>query len=337
MTEKDVYQQLTEFLFCNDFPIIPEILKLLIDEKEAQILVSAYPPATAGELAELTGIAKDEVETIVDTLFKKGMIFKSRKQDTTRYYRFKNLIQLHDATAVAENPAPGLLGMWKKFMTNDYPRFAEGIQMMVPNPIMRIVPVNVSISASNQILAIDDVAEIVKNARRLAVTKCACRLVKGAPCEKPIEACLQFNRGADYQIERGTGREISREEAMVILKMCEEEGLIHVTNRKETDSKDIKIICNCCQDCCESWPKLDKKRILLNAPSRFLAKVDFDQCAVCETCVDRCFFDAIKMEGEGGKALIVDENCMGCGLCVVTCPNDALTLKGVRSKDFIFQ
>ncbi len=239
MSEKDAYQQLTEFLFCTDFPIIPEILKLLADEKEAKILVSAYPPATADEFAEKTGIAKDEVETILDTLFEKGMIFKSRKADATRYYRFKNLVQLHDATAVAENPVTGLLDMWKKFMTNDFPRFAQGIKLMIPNPLMRIVPINVSMTGSNQILAIDDVTEIVKNARRLAVTKCACRVVKGAPCEKPVDACLQFNKAADYQIERGTGREITREEALNILKKCEEEGLIHVTNRKETDSKDI--------------------------------------------------------------------------------------------------
>ncbi len=337
MTEKDLYHQLTEFLFCTDFPMITEILKILADEKEAETLVAAYPPVTIIELAELTNIEKEEMETIVETLFQKGMIFKSRKEGITRYYRFKNLVQLHDATAVAKNPAPGLLDMWKKFMKTDYPRFAQGIQMMLPSPIMRIVPVNVSVSASNQILAIDDVTEIVNNARRLAVTKCACRLVKGAPCEKPIEVCLQFNKGADYQIERGTGREITKQEAMDILKMCEEEGLVHVTNKKDTDSKDIKIICNCCQDCCESWTKADGKRILLNAPSRFVAQVDSDECTSCEACVDRCFFDAITIDGEDGTSLINGDNCLGCGLCIVTCPSDALSMKEARPKEFIFQ
>ena len=54
-------------------------------------------------------------------------------------------------------------------------------------------------------------------------------------------------------------------------------------------------------------------------------RVDDDLCTGCETCLDRCQMDAIKIDE--GKANIDLDFCIGCGLCVSTCPSEALTLK----------
>ena len=51
--------------------------------------------------------------------------------------------------------------------------------------------------------------------KTLAVTKCTCRLT-AHKCDRPLEACLQVNRAAQYSIDRGTGREVSKEEALKI-------------------------------------------------------------------------------------------------------------------------
>ena len=35
---------------------------------------------------------------MIDPLFKKGLLFKSKKPDGTRYYRVRNVLQMHDST-----------------------------------------------------------------------------------------------------------------------------------------------------------------------------------------------------------------------------------------------
>ena len=175
------------------------------------------------------------------------------------------------------------------------------------------------------------VRKIVEDAYRLAVVPCTCRLTHG-DCGKPVDVCIQINRAADYTLERKTGRELTKEEAIDMLKLCEDEGLVHITDNKRSMGN---LICNCCEDCCINWPGNRKANKKFVAPSRFIAAVDADLCTGCEVCIDRCYFDAITMDGEGGTALINEENCMGCGLCLVTCDVEAMSLKEERAEDFI--
>ena len=55
------------------------------------------------------------------------------------------------------------------------------------------------------------------------------------------------------------------------------------------------------------------------------AKVDLEKCNGCETCVDSCPSEAIKMENE--KAVIIVEDCVDCGVCVDECPAEAITME----------
>ena len=331
MGNTSIYQQLAEGIGVTDSPTIPKIFELLTDEKEAQFLLAASPPATVEEISEKTGISKAEVEKMVDPLFKKGLIFKSKKPDATRYYRVRNLMQFHDSTAVMVNAPREMLDLWKDFTHDEWPGFYDKMSDMLPNPVIRIIPVNVTIEPGAQILAVDDVKNIVENARNIAVTVCSCRAIDGA-CGKPLDTCMQLDKAADYAIERGTGRKLSKKEAIELLKMCEDEGLVHIAG----NSRDVgHVICNCCEDCCLNWPRAASTITKFTAPSRFLATVDAEACSGCETCIDRCHFDAITMAGENDTALVDDEKCMGCGLCVVTCPEDAMKLKEVRPETFI--
>jgi ferredoxin len=144
---------------------------------------------------------------------------------------------------------------------------------------------------------------------------------------------MQFGRAADYAIERGTGRKLNMQEAIDMLKAAEDEGLVHVGSNAKSIGH---VICNCCEDCCMNWP-LDKSgaKVKFVLPSRFEAVVDAELCSSCETCLDRCSFDAFSMEGENETALVDPEICMGCGVCLVTCPEEALSLKEVRPEDFV--
>ena len=51
--------------------------------------------------------------------------------------------------------------------------------------------------------------------------------------------------------------------------------------------------------------------------------VDLDKCTGCESCVEACPTEAIKIENE--KAVIDQEECTDCEACAEECPEDALS------------
>ena len=55
------------------------------------------------------------------------------------------------------------------------------------------------------------------------------------------------------------------------------------------------------------------------------AKVDKEKCNGCESCVEDCPSEAIKMVDK--KAQIDIDTCVDCGVCVDTCPDEAITME----------
>ena len=55
------------------------------------------------------------------------------------------------------------------------------------------------------------------------------------------------------------------------------------------------------------------------------AKVDKEKCTGCESCVEECPSEAIKMLEE--KADVDVDACVDCGVCVDTCPAEAITME----------
>lgn len=332
MSQLDPYRELAEAIGAGGSEIIAKIFQLLATEDEAKVLLAASPPATVEQLAQKTGFAEEKLLELIRSLFQKGLLFYSEKAGVRRYYRVRHVPQLHDATAVAEDAPRELLDLWRLYTDTEWPNYAKKVEAFLPQAPIRVIPVNVSFQGGSRILAFDDVRSVVDGARNLAVTRCTCRAI-ARRCDKPLEVCIQVNRAADYAVERGTGRPISKDEALEILRRCEEEGLVHVVdNRKEVDH----VICNCCKCCCMNWPPLKAgvKRFIL--PSRFVARVDQSLCSGCGTCTQRCFFDAIELT-DGEVAKVDPDKCMGCGVCMVKCPTEAISLEEVRSEDFIPQ
>jgi ferredoxin len=331
MTQATLYQQLAEVVGAGDSVVIPEIFKMLADENEAKVVLAAAPAATVDELGEKTGIPVTDVEKMVEPLFRKGLLFKSKKEGKTRYYRVRRLLQFHDAAILAEGMGQGFYDLWKKYHELEFKKHHERIEASLPKSAMRVIPVNLTIEPDIRIAPFEDIKQLVETAENLAATKCTCRVIDGS-CGKPVEVCIQVGRAADYAIERGTGRKLSKEEAIAMLKMCEEEGLVHTVSNSRSLGH---VICNCCEDCCINWPGPRHSGVNFTDPSRFTAVADPDLCTACEICLDRCFFDALRMEGD--TVQVDGEKCMGCGLCVVTCPTEALSLKEIRAEDFVPQ
>jgi Pyruvate/2-oxoacid:ferredoxin oxidoreductase delta subunit/predicted transcriptional regulator len=331
MAEKSACEQLAAAVGAPGSKIIPAIFEALTDREEAQLLLAAAPPATAAELSERTGLALEAIEEMIDPLFKKGLLFKSRKQDAIRYYRPRHLLQLHDATGVAMDIPQKVLDLWKEHTQSEWIDYVKKLEEALPKPVLRVIPVNVSIEPSSQVMAFEDMKELVDGARNLAVTRCSCRAIDGA-CGMPVDVCIQVDKAADYAVERGTGRQLSKPETMELLERCEQEGLVHVADNRRSLGL---VICNCCGDCCINWTSLKYGTNKFAAPSRFRASVEAEECNSCELCLDRCYFEAMSMDDGRDAAAVDQEKCMGCGLCQVVCPTDAIHMELARSEDFV--
>ena len=55
------------------------------------------------------------------------------------------------------------------------------------------------------------------------------------------------------------------------------------------------------------------------------AIVDEKKCNDCESCVEECPSEAIKMVD--GKAVVDVDACIDCGVCVDACPAEAISME----------
>ncbi len=324
------YQELAGRIGLGHSERIANLFAMLADSIDADILLAL--PAQAPAVADKLGLEPAEVQRRLDDLFLKGVVFTNSKTDPPTYGTPRHLIQFHDASLLWPQAPPEFFDLWRDYMDEEWYDLAESLNRHLDKPHTRVIPVGVSLSTRQQILDFESVREIVENARSLAVTNCTCRLAQRR-CEANLERCLQVNKAADYNIARGSGRAIGKEEALEILRLSEEEGLIHVTiNKSSVDN----FICNCCPCCCQALPVLLERGVRVVDPSRFRAVIDTEACSGCGTCVERCHFRAIEMADVAEPFAIVDgELCMGCGLCLVTCPEEAIGLEEIRQPDFV--
>lgn len=329
MTETNAYTKFAEMMLHQNSEFIPRILESMITSEQADLLVSL--PGTASQMAEKMGRDAASVDADLKAMFRMGLTFKKEKDGDTVWRAPAHLVQFHDATLVWPEATEEFIDLWQHYMEKEWPELAPQLTQFIPRPFTRVIPVGKSVDAGKaKVLAPDSVREIIASAKRIAVTKCTCRLTM-KKCDAPIEVCLQINRGADYTIERGSGRELTKEEALDVIEKVEEAGLVHVTMNK-TDAG--HFICNCCGCCCQSFTLLISDGVNLCDPSRYKPEVDTELCTGCGTCEDRCWFNAITV-GENDTASVDEEKCLGCGQCYTGCPEEAITMVEVRAPDFI--
>jgi len=329
MGNADLYQKLSKKIGTENSVLIPQIWRTICSEEEAEILNAM--PATAEDLAEKFNKSVNEMNSIIHDLFIKGVAFEVIKEGETRYRMPNHIIQFHDATILWKDAPGEMIDLWVKYMDEEFPQIPEMLTAINYPPFFRVIPINEGIEAKSQVLPYENAAKIVEEANNIAVTDCTCRLIM-KKCDKPLNACLQLNKGADYAIKRGTGRKIDVVEAKQILRECEEAGLVHTTENRAGVGT---VLCNCCECCCEALPYLKNPATKgIVAPSRYRASVDEESCTSCGSCLDVCPVGAISMN-DNDIAGVDSDLCIGCGLCTNDCPVDAIILVEVREESFI--
>lgn len=326
----EIYKELCMRMMVPDSKRLAKVWEILCDQTDAQLLLAM--PGTSAELAKKMDLAVEETEKRIKDLFYKGVVFEKEKDEKIIYKAPRHLIQLHDASVQWPGAPKEFYEVWNEFMEIEYPQLLEMMMAAGVPAFMRIIPASGTIENFPDVLPYEDVDAMIDDAKKIAVVNCPCRLsVKG--CDAEVETCIQFDKGAYYNIKRGTGREISKEEAHRIVQKSEEKGLVHTV---ETRAGLGNVLCNCCTCCCAIIGPYLKGGSLhgILKPSRYMAEVDQGQCICDGLCVDICPTGAIQME-EGSEAEVDDELCIGCGLCVKECTTGAIVLKQVRPADFI--
>ena len=340
MEAKDAYRKLAERMRYPESKELIELFEFLLSPLQAQITVSL--PASHQDLAKKFGISEEEVDKNLRDMFNRGLVYPKEfsKMDGARFAR--SLPQLHDATLsdLRWDPRkePEMARRWQVFYNTGYDRDHAMWFLQMSIPLQRILPAIQALPKDAKLEPWEDFREIVKAASKIAMAGCACRsrmMGVGKECHfAGRHYCMQFGRGAEYAIQRGSGKELTKEDTLKLLFEAESQGLVHQAWNSQNISGNL--ICNCCPDCCVDWENFKRYKIPTSGRwlrSRWNAYLDESRCDGCAKCQSICGFDAIALKG--GKAVIDEEKCFGCGVCVLQCAPKAITMKVLRPSAFV--
>ncbi len=315
---------------CDEFYVLAAEL---FSPAEAEIAcsmpvepVSAADLATRMERTEAAGLRRQ-----LDQMAQKGLV-RVKEKAGERLYELMPLV-------------PGIIELQFMHGRNDertkrlaqlFKSYGKAVKNMLPplaapaatdKPKARTIVMNQEIHSKTTVLPYEEVMKLVDKAEYIAAGTCVCRHqgdLLDRPCDKPKEnLCMILGPSAQFAKSYGFVNLISKEEARQRIDEAEKAGLVH--NYANSQDRYIDLLCNCCG--CHCFLLRGAKRSPL--PSQFVIaswviNIDEDACAGCGACVDRCWMEALKMDGD---RVVPDFNrCIGCGICRYVCPSDAMTL-----------
>jgi Pyruvate/2-oxoacid:ferredoxin oxidoreductase delta subunit len=311
-----------------DVPEFYEMARELFTPDEASVAV-ALPKglSTAEQVAQTLGRDVGEVENILQAMASKGLCGGGNAGGTEVYVLPPFVPGIFEFQFLRGTKTEKDVELAK--LIHRYKEAVDAINGIpkISFPPTRVITVDEKIEAGNKIHTYDQVSAYVENSDPISVCTCYCRheaelLDPNDTCGKPNEVCMQFGIGARFLIDKGMGREVSKKEAIEILKKAEEAGLVHCS----TNHQNIDFLCNCCADhCIILQTALAQPNPGLALNSGFQPNIDRGECTACEQCIDDCPATALTMAEDDLPLLNVDR-CFGCGVCATTCLPEAITL-----------
>ena len=167
----------------------------------------------------------------------------------------------------------------------------------------RYVPVEAGLGGegegpAQQVMPFERMEPIIQGTTRIAVAHCPCRTAARAggrtDCGHSLEVCLKYDDMAEFVIAQGLARPVSRDEAMHILDLSEQEGLVHMVDNSRDQ---VRHTCNCCGHYCWNVGLLNRRRIPRDdlMAVYFLRQTETEECLGCGVCARACPTEAIGM------------------------------------------
>ena len=312
-----------------------DILRQNFTPKEAEVAlmlpskVVPLEPVGIDAIAGNVNLPKEELADILERLSERGLLFSGKTKEGERGYALQQVgfgfpqtfFWKGEDTPHARNMA----NLIAKYFNRQVTREAYASSETKP---FRYIPVRKAIDHDMQAVYPYHMMErVIQQARVFAVAHCPCRMVmrlRGRGCAHPLEVCLKFDDMAEYLIERELAREVTREEALEIVRKSEEAGLVHFV---DNSMGNIKHNCNCCGCACWNVGTIKRRKIPRDVlmATYFIRETDKEKCIGCGDCVEVCPVDALVI---GDDFPTVDDDwCIGCGVCVAECSNDAAKLR----------
>lgn len=324
---KDIYQELRKQLdrYSLGFPatesgIELKILKKLFREEDAELFLRmTQRPETAEQIAQRIDKPAEEIAARLEDMTERGLLFRLRRADSAKYAAIPFVHGLFEFQL--KNLDRELAEMMEQYHKEGF----AGSFHKIGGMFLRTIPVHKSVDVTHHVAAYDDAVAILKSKDVIVVADCICRKrkkVMGQGCGKRMEACFMFGSMGQLYVDRGMGRPVDLDEALSILKEAQESGLV----TQPATAQNPTGMCNCCGDCCGVLISIkEHPRPAELVCSNYVAIVDRDLCAGCETCLERCQMEAIRMD-EDNIAVVNKDRCIGCGLCVIPCSTGAMRL-----------
>lgn len=266
---------------------------------EAALCLKFREPQSAGDIAPVWGRSVEETEKILKKCGDVGAAMYHEEDGVNKYW--------------LELWVPGHMEMVVNNRENykKYPQIGEAFDgygkkkapLAAGNfPIgtgpMRTIPIESAIDGETRRASYEEISGYLNSAFRFSVSDCSCRTsreVMGEGCgHLKDDMCIQLDNAADYYIQSGKGREITREEAFEIIKKAEENGLMHNIPNVEGPGH-THAICNCCGCGCFAVRNANMWRNPDFIKSNYLAVVDIDKCVACGACVENCPTNALTL------------------------------------------
>jgi ferredoxin len=337
---REVYNKLADALNARSmaYPSIPcEEFYVLAGEiftPEQAEIASNMPvdPVSAEELAaemkasDVAGLSKQ-----LDDMADWGLV-RVKEKAGNRLYELMPLVPgiielqfMHGRTDTRTKRLAQLFKSYGKAVKNMPP--SASISAAIEQPKTRTIGIKQEIHSKTTVLPYEEVTKLIDKTEYIAAGTCVCRHqgdLLDRPCDKPKDnLCMIFGASAQFAQSYGFVNLVSKEQARRRIDEAEKAGLVH--NYANSQERYIDLLCNCCG--CHCFLLRAAKRSPL--PSQFVIAdwvidIDDDACVGCGACIDRCWMEALKMDGE---SLVRDFNrCIGCGICRYVCPSDAMKL-----------
>ena len=322
----DIYVRLAHFL--DDLPggyppaesgVELRILRKLFTPEEANLFLQLSLLAEEVRvIAHRARLPLDQVGPMLEEMERKGLVYARHKPGKPATYMAQQFV----------------VGIWEAQVNHLDRELVELFDEYHPTlfkaevwrkaPQLRTIPVGEAVPNVIETMPYERAEDIVRAQTSIAVTNCICRQEKrlvDEGCDKPLETCMSFGQAAHYYAHSARGRLITQEEALGILRLAEQSGLV----LQPSNTQEALFLCTCCGCCCGVLRALKlhpRPAEIVSSP--YHASLDQELCAACGTCLERCPMDALTLPFDTAELNL--ERCIGCGLCVSTCSSGALSL-----------